>query len=512
MPFAAAWQLEKPMAFNDYSTTPASNTTIGEDTFIGPNMPRDNVRPALQQLASDGRGLYDEMIARGTGNLPAFIAEGVGAVERSALAKMRDAVSVLDYGAVGDGETDDTDANNAALATGEDVHFPAPYTFLTQGLHQVTTDHQRIIIDGTIKYDGVRRQIAGSDPEDPEAVFGFQGLFQVQDQTEGVVFEGSGTLDGAWDRDMDQEEGTGLQYRDAGSGIYAYRAIGLRIDGLTFTRFSENGIKAHNCPEIIVTRATSFVDICNAGTEILSYADDPRTAVPWVGTLFGPSGDVSGFYDLIDDGEQFANWGNGVGVGFSCGPGAPSINNLHISGHFRDCLAAIWSENNYAGSEAHNIIVNSPLIQGNFRSSRGGSASSMQGIGFVGVKNSQIITPTIKNVGNIEPLPGSNTAGIFIVESDGVNVIAPAIVDDTAAVDRTQYGIIINAGTNVAILDYDIRGMADGDILQTNSPTNVRIVKLAAAQAAIANAAGGDEVAKINAILAALRTHGLIET
>lgn len=114
------------MSFADYSTTPASNTTIGDTpgTFVGPNMPRDNVRPAIQQLMADGRELRDEMIARG--DLAGFIAGGVGAVERTAQAKFRDVVSVKDYGAVGDGVADDTAAVIAAFAAagGSAVHFP----------------------------------------------------------------------------------------------------------------------------------------------------------------------------------------------------------------------------------------------------------------------------------------------------------------------------------------------------------------------------------------------------
>ena len=71
------------MAFRDYSNTPSANTMVGNSTFIGPNMPRDNVRPALQQLAADGRGLYDFVnttvsgAVSGASNFRATLAEGV---------------------------------------------------------------------------------------------------------------------------------------------------------------------------------------------------------------------------------------------------------------------------------------------------------------------------------------------------------------------------------------------------------------------------------------------------
>ncbi len=66
------------MSFSDYSTTPSANTVIGEDTFIGPNMPRDNVRPALQQLAADGAALAGQILPSGdlAGKFLGFDASG----------------------------------------------------------------------------------------------------------------------------------------------------------------------------------------------------------------------------------------------------------------------------------------------------------------------------------------------------------------------------------------------------------------------------------------------------
>ena len=47
------------MAFRDYSITPASNTTLADGTYVGPNMLRNKVRPALQQIMADGKDMAD---------------------------------------------------------------------------------------------------------------------------------------------------------------------------------------------------------------------------------------------------------------------------------------------------------------------------------------------------------------------------------------------------------------------------------------------------------------------
>lgn len=57
-------------------------------------------------------------------NAVAFLQAGSGARVRSMEAKARDVVSVLDFGATGDGVTDDTAAFDAAIATGRTVIVP----------------------------------------------------------------------------------------------------------------------------------------------------------------------------------------------------------------------------------------------------------------------------------------------------------------------------------------------------------------------------------------------------
>ena len=53
------------MSFKDYSRTPNGNTLLGDGTYIGPNMLRNKVRPALQQIAADGKELSDAILPAG---------------------------------------------------------------------------------------------------------------------------------------------------------------------------------------------------------------------------------------------------------------------------------------------------------------------------------------------------------------------------------------------------------------------------------------------------------------
>jgi hypothetical protein len=65
-----------------------------------------------------------------------FTQAGTGATARTIDSKLKDVVSVKDFGAVGDGVADDTAAINAALTASNAVFFPAG-TYLTSGNHNI---------------------------------------------------------------------------------------------------------------------------------------------------------------------------------------------------------------------------------------------------------------------------------------------------------------------------------------------------------------------------------------
>ena len=77
-----------------------------------------------------------------------FLQSGTGAVSRSVQAKERDIVSVKDFGAVGDGVTDDTTAINAALAANKYVSIPVG-TYIVSGNIACTLQGQKLIGSGT---------------------------------------------------------------------------------------------------------------------------------------------------------------------------------------------------------------------------------------------------------------------------------------------------------------------------------------------------------------------------
>jgi hypothetical protein len=119
--YDAAFDIIEPI--QDFITdiqSPAGAGLVGIDdpggVFVG-----DTVQDALfeliplsQKATADGVATLD-----GTGTIPfdqvAFIQAGTGAVKREAVSKMREVISITDFGAVGDGIVDDSVAIQAAM-------------------------------------------------------------------------------------------------------------------------------------------------------------------------------------------------------------------------------------------------------------------------------------------------------------------------------------------------------------------------------------------------------------
>lgn len=77
------------------------------------------------------------LAASGGSALVGFLQAGAGAVSRTAQSKLREVVSAEDFGAVGDGVTNDSSAIQTALNSGKYVALKANKTYLASGLEAV---------------------------------------------------------------------------------------------------------------------------------------------------------------------------------------------------------------------------------------------------------------------------------------------------------------------------------------------------------------------------------------
>jgi hypothetical protein len=107
----------------------------------------------VDDIYSEGAQSMQELLSSSGSSLVGFIADGVGASYRTVQAKLRDVVSVKDFGAAGDGTTDDTAALQAARdyaatasASGNvvEITFPAGrYKYTTSPNWAINRLHMR---------------------------------------------------------------------------------------------------------------------------------------------------------------------------------------------------------------------------------------------------------------------------------------------------------------------------------------------------------------------------------
>jgi polygalacturonase len=172
---------------------------------------------------------------------------GTGAVPTTVQAKLRESVSVKDFGAVGDGVTNDTTAIQAAItaSNGKELIFPAGYTFLSGPL--TTSNSMTIRIDGVLKMkdtSGVLLTITASD----------------------VTVYGAGTID----LNSTQDKGV----RNTGNRFHIYGLTFANMLGGAATSGSSSALSIASCQSPRV-HDLKFNNI-QKGTAPLPFVSQPR--------------------------------------------------------------------------------------------------------------------------------------------------------------------------------------------------------------------------------------------
>jgi hypothetical protein len=183
-PITAYWDA----ALTQVVTQPV--TTRGGYPLNGTAVGRLYVNADFSILVRNRRG-YDVLSAlsateRFDSSLVTFVQAGLGAVVRTAQAKMRDIVSVKDFGAVGDGVADDTVAIQNALNAANYVFLPpGTYLFSTLTVRQNTRLQGASTRTSILKHTGAGAAItcthSGATEPDGTAAYIESGWFIFED-------------------------------------------------------------------------------------------------------------------------------------------------------------------------------------------------------------------------------------------------------------------------------------------------------------------------------------------
>jgi hypothetical protein len=387
----------------------------------------------------------------------AFTQAGTGATARTVDSRLKDVVSVKDFGAIGNGVADDTAAIQAAINTGKSVFFGPGGTYMVTGGISVSTNGQKIYGDGTIKKLGAS----------------IAHLFVLSDAATGIWFDGL-TFDGTR---------ASFSSGNPVSAIFGHINTNITVTNCTFQNIIDCGIKLRDSAGLTAI-GNRFTNVNQNGIELRVYANDPRTGSPYPSrpTINGNHKIIGNHFSRIDDGNSGA--GDGCGVTFdSIAANYPITNTVVSDNTFEDVLRSIWTENNVSGSEARNVVVKGNSIRGNLAGS--GTVKTKDGIGLIGVQGAVVEGNTILNVGNFTPV-GGECAGVQVsMASTRDVVIANNVIQDlTGAAIRTDYCINVAAGERIIIKNNITRGASDGQI---------RLVTASAAQVEISGNIGAED-------------------
>jgi len=384
-----------------------------------------------------------------------FLAAGSGATQRTALDKLRDVVSVKDFGAAGDGTADDTAEIQAALdavpAIGGCVYFPAGTYVVSAPL--VVDSNTVLVGDGmyvsklsaTTAFTSSQAMVyANAENNITIEDLGFFG------NTNGTLGAGTGihlkngTRNQVRSCYVENTTQAGIRYEEQNTGI---------IESCVLQACGRTGY-TDNHGVMVYSDAASAIQTYSIKVLSNTIATSFRKGITTFSNL--------SLYDLLISGNTVT--GSGLG-------------NIYVGGDTGATHDKIRIVGNYCQSSPVNIQIGSTsnsVVDGNNCDNNSGSSnigfvnstdlvisnnvvqnSAVHGITFIaaaGQRNEQIaiIGNIVRNSNRITAGFG---AGIRIDDTD-VALVASNIVVDDAATTRQTHGIVdASTNTNVSITD-----------------------------------------------------------
>ena len=326
---------------------------------------------------------------------------GTGAVATTVQTKLRESVSVKDFGAVGDGVTDDTAAIQAALNAGGTIFVPAG-TYLVDYL---TTPVAVSLVGESLSISIIKRKASATVNKDL-----FVTTANVEVNVQGIQFDGNASnnpLPSAGNY-------SGGLVNAIGSGT---------IDSCYFTNFSHHCLQTGGEDRYFTTNTAEAHDITI--TNCIFY-------MPLVAGEFGDCMRQTRTRNLVITGNRTYGGYSSIRTNYYC-------KNVTISDNY--CYGAVYDVGITAGLGSDYTIINNQCI----------GAIGQHGIEIAATQRVTCIGNICKgNIGNgilvdlYGPPAGANYEGYV----DGVLISNPAelsptncIVSDNLVQGNTQYGI-----------------------------------------------------------------------
>jgi len=371
-----------------------------------------------------------------------FTNSGTGGVERTLQAKLEDVVNVKDFGAVGDGVTDDTVAIQAALDSSQAVEIPLSNIFICRNL--VLNDKQHIILKGTLKLM--------PSASDGDAIL-------IGDNVGSLVVKGTGYLDGnrtnqsgvihtklvniTNSKDRNVFSGFTLQnhYSDEGA---SETARVLRIEGgdrhlvenIDLVDFEQEGIFLESTKHSIINNITSTDSLDGSWSSVIFTGLEGTTEYNTISNITCYN---NGATPVVLD-SRYSNvsnvtldtirWQNGVNLGHSGKPADFStVSNVVV----RNLLDSI--NTNSAGVSIANgtnmVTIDNVIVDG----------STQRGINIsAGATNVKMSNLYLKDV----------STGVNMFQAGKVSIRALELVG------TVNYGLVKDASTDVTLIDVDL--------------------------------------------------------
>lgn len=179
-------------------------TSTGVEIWTKDNIEGINDVTAATTAATAALDAYKAAVAASSGSsLVGFTQPGVTAVARTVQARLRDTVSVKDFGAVGDGVTDDTATMQAAIdyavANGRDLFIPDGTYIVNQLVYNSTSYANMPSIYGAGRNQTIIKKKAGSTVGALLTVGAFASTnFMANVTIEGITFDGLNSSTTTW--------------------------------------------------------------------------------------------------------------------------------------------------------------------------------------------------------------------------------------------------------------------------------------------------------------------------